>query len=341
DQKELITAAREGRAMDERWHVRRDGSCFFALGVMTALRDESGELRGFAKVLRDFTARKLAEHERQLLLEREREARKLAEEAQYTAESAQQVAEEAQEKAELALQAATESDRAKDDFIAVISHELRTPINLVQGWVSILKTGGLDAETTARALDTIERNSQSQARLINDLLDVSRIREGKLEIVIEPVDVIPLVEAAIDEIRPEAEIKAIEVRTSFKTPLAPVPADSGRLQQIVTNLLSNAVKFTPQNGHIEIKVAQRDERAVICVHDSGIGIAPHFLPHVFGRFRQGSRGDRRMQGGLGLGLSIVEHLVEMHGGDISAHSEGEGKGATFTVELPLGHATGS
>jgi signal transduction histidine kinase len=234
-----------------------------------------------------------------------------------------------------ARQQAEEANRTKDEFLATLSHELRTPLNAVLGWVQVLRTGKLDPAAGARALETIERNARAQAQLIADLLDVSRIITGKLRLDFKPVELRRIIDAALDSIRPAADAKGILLDVSISPLSSPVLGDADRLQQVIWNLLSNAIKFTSRGGRVEIRLREADANAVIGVIDTGIGIRPDFLPFVFDRFRQAEGSITRTHGGLGLGLSIVRHLIELHGGAVEVASEGEGKGAAFTVRLPL------
>jgi signal transduction histidine kinase len=224
--------------------------------------------------------------------------------------------------------------RLKDEFLATMSHELRTPLNAIFGWVTLLRTRRLDEPTQERALETIERNARAQKRLIEDLLDVSRIVTGKVALEILPVNPQRVVEAALETMQPAAQAKGISVVPLLDTGAATVRGDFARLQQIVCNLLSNAIKFTPSGGRVEVMLAHRNGEAEISVSDSGQGIKPEFLPLVFDRFRQEDGSISRRHGGLGLGLAIVRHLVELHAGSVEAFSEGEGKGSRFVVRLP-------
>jgi signal transduction histidine kinase len=230
---------------------------------------------------------------------------------------------------------AEEANRIKDEFLATLSHELRTPLNAILGWVQVLRTGKLDEAASARALETIERNSRAQAQLIADLLDVSRIITGKLRLDFRPVELSRIIDAALDSVRPAADAKAIRLAVSLAPLASPVLGDSDRLQQVIWNLLSNAIKFTPREGRVEVRLWESRPNAVIQVSDSGIGIRPDFLPYVFDRFRQAESTLTRSHGGLGLGLSIVRHLVELHGGTVDVDSASEGQGAIFRVSIPL------
>ncbi|MEW6272868.1 MAG: CHASE domain-containing protein, partial [Thermodesulfobacteriota bacterium] len=237
--------------------------------------------------------------------------------------------------AQEARNAAELANRAKDEFLATLSHELRTPLTAILGWCQLLTRGKRSEAEVARGLERIESSAQAQTRLISDLLDVSRIVSGKLRLEVQPLDLEPIVEAAIESIRPAAEAKMLDVRTVIDPSSLVVAGDASRLQQVFWNLLSNAVKFTPKGGRIEVRVDHLDGQAVIDVRDDGCGIRPEDLACVFDRFRQVDSSTTRRSGGLGLGLAIVRHLVELHGGAVSAHSEGEGRGATFRVSLPL------
>jgi PAS domain S-box-containing protein len=230
---------------------------------------------------------------------------------------------------------AQEANRLKDEFLATVSHELRTPLTAVLGWAHMLRAGQLDDENASRALETIERNARSQAQLIDDLLDVSRIITGKLRLDIRPVDPTSFIDAAIDAVSPAAEAKGVRIQKVMDTGVSAVSGDPARLQQVVWNLLSNAIKFTPRGGRVKVLLERINSHIEITVSDTGAGISEKFLPFVFERFRQADGTTTRLHGGLGLGLAIVRHLVELHGGSVHVESLGEGQGATFTVKLPL------
>ena len=235
-------------------------------------------------------------------------------------------------------QARNEAERAnrlKDEFLATVSHELRNPLNAIMGWAHMMRVGTLTPANVERAVETIYRNAKSQSQLVADLLDVSRIISGKLLLDMRAVDLIYIVNAAIDSIRPAADAKGIKLQTILDPSAGPILGDADRLQQIVWNLLTNAVKFTPKGGRIQVQVQRSDAHVEVVVTDTGIGIKKEFLPHVFDRFRQADPSTTRIHGGLGLGLSIVHQLVGLHGGNVSVQSEGEGKGATFTINLPF------
>jgi PAS domain S-box-containing protein len=234
-----------------------------------------------------------------------------------------------------AREAAEEASRLKDEFLATLSHELRTPLTAILGWSSMLKDSRLDEKTFKMAVEIVERNARTQQQIVDDILDVSRIITGNLRFDAEPTDLCGVVEAAVDTVRHAAAAKNISLRAEFEPGVGPVMGDPRRLQQVVWNLMLNAVKFTPIGGEVRAHVDCSGAHARITVNDTGAGISPNFLPYVFDRFRQGDQSTTRVHGGLGLGLSIVRHLVELHGGTVRAESAGEGRGSTFTVELPL------
>lgn len=234
-----------------------------------------------------------------------------------------------------AREEAEEASRLKDEFLATISHELRTPLTAIIGWSNMLRAGKLDGQTAARAVEIIYRNAQSQNQLTADLLDVSRIISGKLRLDVRTIDLPLIVEAALDAVRPTAEAKGIRLQSMIDPQAGPISGDADRLQQIIWNLLTNAVKFTSKGGQVQIKLVRVDSHVEITVSDTGAGINAEFLPYVFDRFRQADATIARFHGGLGLGLSIVRQLTELHGGTARVESEGEGKGATFTISLPF------
>lgn len=230
---------------------------------------------------------------------------------------------------------AEEANRTKDEFLATLSHELRTPLSAILGWSHLVRTGKLDEIQMSRAFETIERNARSQSQLIDDLLDVSRIITGKLQIELRPIELSAVIESAIDAVRPAAELKAIRFETDLASAACLVPGDPNRLQQIFWNLFSNAVKFTPQEGLVRVDVTRHSPWVQVAVKDSGIGISPEFLPFIFDRFRQADGSTTRTHGGLGLGLAIVKHLVQLHRGVVEVESPGKDQGAIFTVRIPL------
>jgi PAS domain S-box-containing protein len=234
-----------------------------------------------------------------------------------------------------AKRAAEEATLAKDEFLAVVSHELRTPLTAILGWARMLKGGELDESNSLRAVEIIERNAESQTQLIEDLLDFSRIISGKLRLEVRPIELASVIEAAIDVVRPAADAKGINLQVDLDTGAGPVSGDPERLQQVLWNLLSNAIKFTPKGGRVEIRLARINSSVEITVSDTGQGISAEFLPYVFERFRQADHTTTRRYGGLGLGMAITKHILELHGGTIRAESGGEGQGATFILRLPL------
>jgi PAS domain S-box-containing protein len=304
----LLRAARmEGHSADEGWRVRKDGSRFWAHVMITALHDAEGKLLGFSKIVHDLTDRKRAEEERTDLLRRAEEARREAEEA----------------------------NQMKDEFLAVLSHELRTPLNAITGWAHMLQAGGLSPETQKKAVEAIQRGVTLQARLIADLLDVSRIISGKLQLDFRPVDLAYVVNTALDTIRATAEAKEIRIDVDVANQPGVVRGDAFRLQQVVWNLLSNAVKFAPRKGSIQLFVRVSDSHIGLIVQDDGPGIRPDFLPHIFEPFRQADSSSTRNHQGLGLGLAIVRNLVQLHDGAVQAGNREDRPGAIFKVLLPL------
>jgi PAS domain S-box-containing protein len=303
--RESLTRANDEGLLSESVHRRRDGTTF-PVEASARGADVGGE-RLVLAIVRDISERRAAEQERAELLTRAEQARAEAEQA----------------------------NRLKDEFLSTLSHELRTPLNAILGWTRMLQGPRLPDARREHALATIERNAHLQARLVDDILDMSRIVSGKLPLELEPVDPVAVVWAAVDSMRPTAEARGVHVQVSCDRDVGTVSADAGRVQQVVWNLLSNAVKFTPRGGRVTVRVRRVEEHVELEVADTGQGIAPEFLPHVFERFRQADAGRGRRHGGLGLGLAIVSHLVELHGGTVSARSEGVGHGATFVVRLPL------
>jgi PAS domain S-box-containing protein len=287
---------------------RHDGVYHWVMVSAVPRFEPDGGFAGFIGSCVDISDRKEAELQREQLLAREQEARLAAEAA----------------------------NRAKDEFLSVLSHELRTPLTPILGFTELLRRkGGLSEANLARGLETIERSARTQARLVSDLLDVSRIVAGKLDLELSHTDLTPVVEAAVEAVRPAAEARGTVLDVVLSPDTGVVMGDPDRLQQVVWNLLSNAVKFTPGDGRVSVTLERDGDEARITVADSGTGIEPEFLPHVFERFRQADASSTRRHGGLGLGLSIVHRLVEMHGGRVQAESGGAGKGANFTVWLPL------
>jgi PAS domain S-box-containing protein len=299
-ERELQKAAETGQSSDDRWHVRKNGSYFWAFGITTAMRDDRGTLKGFAKVLRDSTERKRFE--------------------------------EQLGKKNKALE---QADRLKDEFLAMLAHELRNPLAPIFNAVSVLKHEEIATELGRRALAIIDRQARGMARLIDDLLDVSRVSTGKIELRKDLVDFNGIINSAV-----QASLPALEARNQRLTlslPPAPlwIDADAIRIEQVVTNLLNNATKYTHDGGSITLSATQEGDRAVLRVHDTGIGIPPEFLPRVFDLFAQGDSTISRAQGGLGVGLTLARKLVEMHGGTVQANSKGIGEGSDFVVSLPI------
>jgi len=414
-QKEMNTAAATGRAEDERWHVRSDGSRFWASGVMTAVRDEAGNLIGFSKVMRDMTERNRLTEERdrfftlsmdllcivrldgqfqrvnpafetllgfseeellatslfELIHPDDRtkskeayeklslgepitfmENRLICKDGSYkwfawsyfpvpeddlafgVGRDMTQV-KQMHDVLRLRAEESEESNRVKDEFLATLSHELRTPLTSILGWSRLLRSKQLSETDRERAIQIIQRNAESQSKLIEDLLEVSRIITGKLKIEFKPVTFADIVDTIINSLRPAADAKHLQLETAIDPAAGPILGDPARLQQIITNLLSNAIKFTPERGRIEIRLQRIDSHARLQIQDTGVGIPAKDLPHIFERFRQADSSNIRAHGGLGLGLAIVDYLVRQHGGAVYVESEGAGKGATFIVEFPL------
>ena len=312
---ELQGAAQSGSFSDEGWRLRKDGSRFWAAVTITALRDSQQRLVGFAKLTRDLTERKRAEamelrnREREEILDAERSARMEAQRA----------------------------TRIKDEFLATLSHELRTPISAILGWTQVLLKSGdaVGASDRRRAIEVIDRNARSQVHLIDELLDLSRIMAGKIRLDLQQVSIHDVVLAAIESAKPAADAKNIALKYVLDPLPAAVNADPARVQQVVWNLLTNAIKFTPKGGRVQVLLQRVNSHVELSVSDTGIGIPPEYLPHVFDRFSQRDGSTTRTYGGLGLGLAISKQLVELHGGSIRVSSKGEGQGATFLVNLPL------
>jgi PAS domain S-box-containing protein len=304
---EIMESLLDGKAWSGEMTLRRrDGETFPALVTDTPIHDDKGRLVGTVGVSVDITERKRLEAE----------LRARAEEL-------------------------SEANRLKDEFLATLSHELRTPLTAVLGWAKLLRSEQLDPKVAARALESIERNAQAQSQLINDLLDVSRIVTGKLRLTVRPTALAPVIESAAEGVRPAAEARGVRLGVSLDASAGLVSGDADRLQQVFWNLLSNAIKFTPREGSVEVRLARAGDCAEVSVRDTGAGISAEFLPHIFERFRQADGAITREHGGLGLGLAIARHLVELHGGTIHAESEGEGRGSTFTVSLPLLESRGA
>jgi PAS domain S-box-containing protein len=412
---ELTTAAYEGRAEDERWHMRKDGSRFWASGIVTSVRDNNGELIGFSKVMRDMTERNRITEERDRFFalsmdmlcivhldgrfqrvnpafpevlgfsEEELLAKSLFElihpddladtlhayekmkagyptrfmenrlrckdeTYKWIAWSYFPVPEDGlafgvgrdmterrriDEVLRLRRVELENANRVKDEFLATMSHELRTPLTSILGWSRLLDSNQLSDKDKDRAVKVIQRNAEAQSKLIEDLLDVSRIITGKLKIEIQPVSFADIADSVINSLRPAFDAKQLKVEATIDPAAGPVLGDPARLQQIVTNLLSNAIKFTPSGGQIKVGVERLNAHVRLTITDTGVGIAAEHLPYIFERFRQVDSSNVRAHGGLGLGLAIVDYLVRQQGGSVTAQSGGIGHGATFTAEFPL------
>jgi PAS domain S-box-containing protein len=308
-----------GESIDhyETKRIRKDGKIIHISLTVSPVRNHEGRIIGASKIARDVTERKRIEAERDEMLQREQHARSEAEIA----------------------------NRLKDEFLALLSHELRTPLNAILGWTEILNSSkAQDPGSTRHAIEVISRNAKIQKRLIEDLLDMSRILTGKLVIKRERVDLEAVLAAALDSVRTAASAKRIVVDFQIDESVRFVMGDADRLQQVVWNLLANAIKFTPLNGHVQLRLESSGSYAEIIVQDTGNGILPEFLPHVFERFRQADGSTSRQHGGLGLGLAVVRYLVEAHGGRVRASSAGLNQGSTFVVSLPGrdgGHTPGT
>ncbi|HEU4768095.1 MAG TPA: ATP-binding protein [Pyrinomonadaceae bacterium] len=319
----ILARLRAGERIDhyETIRVTKDGRFVDISLTVSPIKGPDGIVVGASKIARDVTE--------------QRQARRALDEAYESAKQARAEAEQSASEKERLYKQAEESSRLKEEFLATISHELRTPLSAVLGWTRMLRLGQLSEEDRVKALDTIERNARAQAQLIDDLLDVSRIVTGKLRMDVRPADPHSFIDAAVEAVRPAADAKGVHVQKVIDTGAVTIPGDPVRLQQIVWNLLSNAIKFTPRGGRVQIRSERVNSHLEIVVSDTGQGISPDFLPHVFDRFRQADQKTSRQHGGMGLGLAIVRHLVEMHGGTVRAMSEGIGNGATFTVMLPI------
>jgi len=286
---------------------RKDGSAIPISLTVSPIYDDHGVVVGASKIARDISERVRLSAE---LEERALDNARLYEEAR-------------------------EADRVKDEFLAVLSHELRTPLSAIVGYARLLRGKLLTGEKAEQGLATLERNAEALTQIIEDVLDISRIVSGKLRLEVQPVDLALVVHNAVATVQPAADVRGVRVQTMIDSGVGPVSGDPGRLQQVVWNLLSNAVKFTPRDGRVQVRVEHVGSHVEVVVSDTGIGIRPEFLAHVFERFRQADAGMTRKTGGLGLGLSIVRHIVEMHGGSVEAESGGEGQGTTVRVRLPL------
>lgn len=316
EEDEILQRIRRGERIlhYETKRMRKDGSLIDVSLTVSPIKDSLGQIIGASKIARDITEIKRSQSREREILRHSQEAARLAVEARAQAEQANSL---------------------KDEFLATISHELRTPITSILGWTRLLTTGQLTPERQQKALTTIDRNARSQAQLIEDLLDVSRIVSGKLRVDFKKIDLPAVIAAAVEALRPAAEAKGIRVDSVFRSGAGPILGDAERLQQVVWNLLSNAIKFTPPSGTVRIELQRVESQVELRIADSGIGIDPAFVSHVFERFSQADSSIKRRRGGIGMGLAIVKSLVELHGGVVSVFSEGEGKGTVFTVKLPI------
>jgi PAS domain S-box-containing protein len=311
EEERVLARLRRGERVDhfETVRIRKDGTSVDISLTVSPLLSASGVVVGASKIARDISDQKSMERVRAALLAREQEARAAAEEA----------------------------NRLKDDFLAILSHELRTPLNTAMGWVRLIEAGQLAPADAHKGIGAIRRSLNQQLRLINDLLDLTSMAAGKTQIAPEYLDLCELVRLSAEAWRAPAATAKIEVVTSFEGPV-PIYGDPARLDQVFSNLVANAIKFTPQGGRVNVSVGLRGSEAYMVVADTGRGIEPGFLPHIFEKFRQAETSTTRAVGGVGLGLAIVRSLVELHGGKVRAESDGAGRGACFTITLPLASA---
>jgi len=323
---EILARLRTGERIEryETIRVRKDGEQLEISLTISPIRDSAGRIVGAAKIAHDITPRRRAEREAQA---REAQLATLAAEKEVLLES------------ERAARGETERlSQMKDEFLATLSHELRTPLNAIQGWARILRAPKVTAADHERGLEAIERNVRMQTQIVNDLLDMSRIISGKVHLEVQPLYLHDVLHDAIDTVRQSAEARSIRLQPMIDSSIGLVRGDPHRLQQALWNLLSNAIKFTPKGGRVHVVLERVNSHAEICIEDNGIGIAPDFLPYVFHRFRQADASTTRRFGGLGLGLSIVKTLVELHGGSVRAKSPGLNMGSTFVISLPISYA---
>jgi PAS domain S-box-containing protein len=309
EENDVLVRIRRGETIDhyETVRVAKDGRLLNISLTVSPLKDTTGRIVGASKIARDITERRRLEDERDRLLVREQQARAEAE----------------------------SSSRAKDQLLATVSHELRTPLNAIFGWARLLQTDTLDEAARSRAVDVIVRSASSQAQLVEDLLDLSRFATGRMNLSWEGCDVVTLVDQALDAVRPAVDAKGITLATEFAPNVGEILGAPDRLRQMVWNLAMNAIKFTPAGGHIKVTVLNSDQHVTLVVADDGVGISPAVLSHVFEEFQQEDSSSTRAHGGLGIGLALVKQIVELHGGEVHAQSPGKGKGATFTVTIPL------
>lgn len=309
EEQQILSKLRRGERIEQYETVRvaKDGRKIHVSLTVSPIRDTKGNIVGAAKIAHDISKLHAIAAEREKLLESERAARSDAERLSHI----------------------------KDEFLATLSHELRTPLNAILGWATLLRQPALSDKDRVRGIETVERNARAQAQMINELLDMSRIISGKIHLDVQPIQLHQVVTGAIEAIRPSADAKNIHLRTLLDSTIGTTRGDPNRLQQVLWNLLSNAVKFTPTGGRIQVVLQRVDDYVDIIVEDTGLGIRPEFLPYVFDRFRQADASTTRLHGGLGLGLSIVRNLVELHGGTVRVMSPGANLGSTFVVNLPV------
>jgi PAS domain S-box-containing protein len=309
EEPKILQRLQHGERVDhfETIRMRKDGRLIDVSVTISPIRDANGKVVGASKIARDITQLKRVLEEREQLLKSEQSARFEAERI----------------------------NRVKDEFLATLSHELRTPLNAILGWAQLLRSGALPQSDWAEGVETIERNARAQTQLIEELLDISRIISGKLRLDVQRIDLAAVVEATIDTMKPAADAKGLRLFKIIDPNAGPITGDPNRLQQVVWNLLSNAIKFTPKGGRVQVFLQRVNSHAEITVTDTGQGIEKDFLPHLFLRFSQADSSTTRHHSGLGLGLAIVRHLVELHGGTVHASSGGRGQGSSFTIQLPL------
>ena len=325
EETEILRKLRKGERIEryETVRVTKDGRRLDISLTISPVRDAHGTVVGAAKIAHNITDRRRAERD---LQDREAQLSKLVAEREFFLASERSARSEAERLSQL-----------KDEFLATLSHELRTPLNAILGWTTLLRKSNLPAHDFERGLETIERNVRVQTEIINDLLDMSRIISGKLHLEVRPVSLHEVIENAIEAVRQSAEAKRIRILPVLDTRIGTVRGDPNRLQQVLWNLLSNAIKFTPKGGRVQVVLERVSSHVELSVTDNGIGIPADFLPYVFERFRQADASTTRRFGGLGIGLSLVKTLVEMHGGSVRVKSPGENQGSTFTVALPIAH----
>ena len=322
EETEILSKLRKGERIEryETVRVHKNGREVEVSLTVSPVRNSSGVIVGAAKIAHDIGDRRRDER---ALRERDAQLSQLVAERDSVLESERAARAEAQRLGHI-----------KDEFLATLSHELRTPLNAIQGWVTLLRRS-LSPADTGRALDTIERNVKAQTQIVNDLLDMSRIISGKIQLDVRPLRLEDVIEFSLETVRQSAEAKQIQIQTTFDSKVGLVRGDANRLQQVFWNLLSNAIKFTPRHGRVQVVLERVNSHVEVAIQDSGVGIQPEFLPYVFDRFRQADPSTTRRYGGLGLGLSIVRSLVGLHGGSVRVKSPGPDQGSTFIVELPV------